>query len=139
MKPLSQRQKALVHRSFRWIASRHQTTAQGFFDRLFSLDPEIERLFPANLSAQQRKFMDMLALLIHALDEPDRFTELARKLGKRHLGYGVQPHHYETARQALLWSLEQTMGDHFTPPVRAAWLAFYDALAAAALPASEGQ
>ncbi len=83
--------------------------------------------------------MDMLALLINALDEPDRFAELARKLGKRHLGYGVQPHHYEIARQALLWSLEQTMDDHFTAPVREAWLAFYDAVTAEALAASEGK
>ena len=138
MEPLSQRQKALVRRSFRRIASRHQTTAQGFFDRLFSLDPETERLFPAELAPLQRKFMDMLALLVNALDEPKRFSETARKLGKRHLGYGVQPHHYATARQALLWSLEQTMDDHFTAPVREAWLAFYDAIAAEALAASEG-
>ena len=139
MKPLSQRQKALVRRSFSRIASRHQTTAQCFFDRLFSLDPEIERLFPADLALLQRKFMDMFALLINTLNEPDRFAELSRKLGKRHLGYGVQSHHYETARQALLWSLEQAMGDHFTPPVREALLAFYDAIAAEALAAFDGK
>ena len=139
MKSLSQQQKALVRRSFRRIAIRHQTTAQGFFDRLFALDPETEGLFPAEIVTIQRKFMDMLALLINALDEPGRFAELARKLGKRHLGYGVQPHHYESARQALLWSLEQSMGDAFSAPVREAWLAFYDALAAEALAASEGK
>ncbi len=138
MKPLSQRQTALVRRSFHMIASRHQTTAQCFFDRLFSLDPETERLFPAELAPLLRKFMDMLALLIKTLDEPDRFIELTRKLGKRHLGYGVQTDHYETARQALLWALEQTMGDQFTAPMREAWLAFFDALAAEALAASEG-
>ena len=135
MKSLSQRQKALIRRSFSRIASHHQTTAQHFFDRLFALDPEIEPLFPGDLTAHKRKFMQMLALLINALDEPDRFSEIARKLGARHLGYGVQPHYYGSAREALLWALEQSIGSQFTAPVRESWAAFYDALAAEMLSA----
>ena len=134
MKPLSQREKALIRRSFSRIASRHQTTAQHFFDRLFALDPEIEPLFPTDLTAHKRKFMQMLALMINALDEPDRFTEMSRKLGERHVGYGVQPRYYGIAREALLWALEQSMDNQFTAPVREAWAAFYDAMVADAPP-----
>ena len=135
MKPPSQREKALLRRSFSRIASRHQMTAQYFFDRLFALDPEVQRLFPSDLTSHKRKFMQMLVLLINALDEPERFTEMARKLGERHLSYGVQPRHYRLAREALLWAVEQSMDCPFTVPVREAWVAFYDALMDAALSA----
>jgi hemoglobin-like flavoprotein len=138
MKSLSQHQKALLRRSFSRIACCHQITAQCFFDRLFSLDSEIELLFPHDLTLHKRKFMQMFALLINALDEPERFTEMARKLGERHLGYGVQPRHYRLAREALLWGVEQSMDCPFTVPVREAWAAFYDALMDAALSAENG-
>src|SRR5579871_5826961 len=136
MKSLSQRQKALVRRSFSRIACRHQITAQHFFDRLFALDPEIERLFPADLTEHKRKFMQMIAVLVNALDQPDSFSETARKLGERHLRYGVYAHHYRLSRDAWLWALEQSLGSRqFSAAVREAWAAFYDALMAEALSA----
>jgi len=128
MKQLSQRQKMLIRRSFSRAACCHPKIAQCFFDRLFALDPAVEPLFPSDFNSHERKLMPMLALLISTLDQPDRFAELARKLTERHLRYGVQPQHYRAGREALLWALEQNLGRQFTPPVREAWLAFYDAL-----------
>ncbi len=133
MQSLAPRHRALVRRSFSRVACCHPQIAQCFFDRLFALDPEIERLFPADLSAHRRKLMQMLALLVSALDEPDRFADLTRKLIERHLGYGVQLQHFRLAREALLWALEQNLGSQFTPPVRAAWTAFYEAILDGAL------
>ncbi len=130
MKSLSVRQKALIRRSFSRVACCHPKIAQSFFDRLFELDPEIERLFPADLGAHKGKFMQMIAVLINALDQPERFSEIARKLGERHLRYGVQARYYPLAREAFLWALEQNLGDQFTPPVRQEWAAFYEALIA---------
>ena len=43
-------------------------------------------------------------------DRPDR-SDLAR----RHVAYGVQPEHYALVGSALLWTLEQGLGDEFTP------------------------
>ncbi len=77
--------------------------------------------------------MQMLALLVSVLDEPDRFAETSRKLLERHLDYGVQLQHFHLGRAALLWALEQNLGNQFTPPVREAWTAFYDAIIGGAL------
>ena len=46
-------------------------------------------------------------------------------LGRRHAGYGVRPEHYDTVGAALLWTLEQGLGDAFTDDVRAAWAEAY--------------
>jgi hemoglobin-like flavoprotein len=128
MKSLSQRQKALIRRSFSRAACCHPKIAQCFFDRLFALDPTVEPLFPSDFNAHKRKLMPMLALLVSALDQPDRFAELSLTLTERHLRYGVKPQHYHAGREALLWALEQNLGRQFTPPVRDAWSAFYGAL-----------
>jgi hemoglobin-like flavoprotein len=37
--------------------------------------------------------------------------------------------HYATVGSALLWTLEQGLGEKFTPAVRDAWAAAYDMLA----------
>jgi hemoglobin-like flavoprotein len=42
-------------------------------------------------------------------------------LGRRHKGYGVTETNYATVGQALLWTLEQGLGEAFTPDVREAW------------------
>ena len=44
-----------------------------------------------------------------------------RNLGSRLVGYGVQTQHDQTVGVALLWTLEQGLGDTFTPEVRDAW------------------
>jgi hemoglobin-like flavoprotein len=45
--------------------------------------------------------------------------------GRRHAGYGVNDHDYETVGEALLWTLEQGLGPSFTPEVREAWTTLY--------------
>jgi hemoglobin-like flavoprotein len=41
-------------------------------------------------------------------------------LGRRHAGFGVTDANYGTAGQALFWTLEQGLGEAFTPDVREA-------------------
>ena len=50
-------------------------------------------------------------------------------LGRRHSGYGVQDKDYGTVGKALIWTLEQGMGEDFTPEVRDAWMAAYGMIA----------
>jgi hemoglobin-like flavoprotein len=50
-------------------------------------------------------------------------------LGERHVQYGVQPHHYDIVGAALLWTLAQGLGKHFTSEVEEAWTAAYTLLA----------
>ena len=61
----------------------------------------------------------------------------------RHLGYGATEAHYDTVGEVLHWTLEQGLGDAFTPEVKNAWMAVHGLLAgtmkdAAASRAKEG-
>jgi nitric oxide dioxygenase len=44
------------------------------------------------------------------------------------VGYGVEPGHYATVGAALLWTLQQGLGEGFTPEVENAWTTAYGVL-----------
>ena len=48
-----------------------------------------------------------------------------KQLAQRHVGYGVKDEHYATVGEALIWTLEQGLGEDFTPDVREAWTEAY--------------
>jgi nitric oxide dioxygenase len=54
---------------------------------------------------------------------------VAQDMARRHVGYGVQPAHYDTVGAALLWTLEQDLGPAFTDETREAWATAYGTLA----------
>jgi hemoglobin-like flavoprotein len=56
----------------------------------------------------------------------DQVLPAVADLGRRHAGYGVRDEHYATVAAALLWTLDQGLGDAFTPDVRAAWIAMFE-------------
>jgi len=66
---------------------------------------------------------------VSGLERLEKLLPAVQALGRRHAGYGVKDEHYATVAAALLWTLEQGLGDGFTPEVREAWTTAYLALA----------
>jgi hemoglobin-like flavoprotein len=99
--------------------------ADSFYEALFTTAPETRRLFRDDLTAQKLKFLDMLASLVGAVDQPAMFRSILTHLGRRHGRYGVQAGHYDAVRTALMTSLKEILGDRLTPAVRDAWMALY--------------
>ena len=52
-----------------------------------------------------------------------------RGFAVRHVEYGVELADYVALREALLWTLEQALGEDLTPAVHEAWTVCYDELA----------
>ena len=71
----------------------------------------------------------MIGVAVASLDRIDEIVPVVRMLGRRHVGYGVEPRHYDTVGAALLWTLKHGLGTAFTPEVREAWTAAYGTLA----------
>ncbi len=65
--------------------------------------------------------MSSLKLVVSGLNNPEKIIPAVRNLGQRHANYGVQPEHYTTVGEALLWTLERGLGTAYTPEVAAAW------------------
>ncbi len=126
MTPESQR---LVRESFSKVAPISSTAASLFYDRLFTLDPTLRPLFKSDMQEQGRKLMTMIGTAVANLHRLDNIVPAVRDLGQRHAGYGVTAAHYDTVAAALLWTLEQGLGDDFTPQTRQAWIECYTILA----------
>jgi hemoglobin-like flavoprotein len=123
-------QITLVQTSFAKVAPIAATAADLFYGRLFEIAPEVRGMFPDDLAEQKKKLMAMLGTAVGALTRLDQLLPAVRALGARHAGYGVKAEHFTPVGAALLWTLEQGLGEDFTPEVKEAWAAVYAVLSA---------
>ncbi|MCB8946335.1 MAG: hemin receptor [Ardenticatenaceae bacterium] len=119
----------LVQETFAMVLPIANQAAALFYDRLFTLDPSLRPLFRGSMDTQGQKLMSTLALAVKGLRQPDKIIPAVQHLGRKHVGYGVQPQHYATVGEALLWTLAQGLGEAFTAEVEEAWTAVYTLVA----------
>ena len=102
--------------------------AKSFYARLFEVTPHLQKLFTGDMHRQGAMLMTSLELAVSNLDDPASILPAIQALGERHLSYGVKPEYYPLAREAYLWALEKHLGEMFSPSVKDAWTAAFDAL-----------
>jgi hemoglobin-like flavoprotein len=120
----------LVQTTWQRLLPIQNEAARLFYDRLFELDPGVKALFPsADMREQGRKLTAMITTAVNGLSRLDSIVPAVRDLGRRHAGYGVVDAHYESVAAALIWTLEQGLGESFTLQVREAWIEVYTLLA----------
>lgn len=119
----------LVQSSFEKVLPIAETAAELFYGKLFELDPELKSLFKGDMKEQGRKLMAMIRTAVNGLNDLPSIVPAVQDLGKRHVDYGVTDAHYDTVGEALLWTLEQGLGEAFTPETKDAWTEVYVLLA----------
>jgi nitric oxide dioxygenase len=122
-------QQELVRASFAKLAVMPEVAGALFYDRLFAENPSFRPMFKHDMRVQGVKLMTMLAMVVYNLHERGNVLPAVRDLGVRHVGYGVKLEDYDALGEALLWTLEQALGEEFTPTVREAWATCYGELA----------
>ena len=115
----------LIQETFQSIVPVKETAAETFYNQLFQLDPSIRPLFTGNLEEQGRALMAAIGTVVDGLGNPEAVVPTIEQLGIRHLDYGVKDAHYAPFGEALMWTLEQSLGDAFTPEVKEAWMEAY--------------
>lgn len=126
MKP---EQITAVQESWREVESISDQAAALFYERLFTLDPSLQSLFQGDMVAQGKKLMSMIGVAVRGLSRLDSIVPAVEQLGVRHAGYGVKEEDYDTVAAALLWTLGQGLGAHFTDELKQAWTEAYTLLA----------
>ena len=125
-----------IRRSFSLVEPIAQQAAALFYDKLFTADPSLRRLFQGNMAQQGARLMNMIATAVDLLEEPDALIPALRKLGARHVNYGVKDEHYATVGAALLKTLRQGLGEAYTDEVHTAWVALYGVVSTTMMDAS---
>ena len=80
------------------------------------------------MEGQYRKFVDMLNTIVARLERVDELKGDIVAMAKRHVEYGVKPHHYNLVGRALLWTLQKGLGKDWNDEVRSAWINCYSIL-----------
>ncbi len=95
----------LLQQSFTRVAGDADRFARGFYDRVFTLRPELRGLFPAEMSELRRKFVTTLQLIVRNVERTEVVVPMLLDLGARHAGYGTRREHFATIGEALLGAL----------------------------------
>jgi hemoglobin-like flavoprotein len=122
-------ERELVRVTFSKLAIMPEVAGALFYERLFADNPSFRSLFSEDMRVQGVKLMTTLTLVVYNLHQPGHMLPAIRDLAVRHVGYGVKPADYDALKEALLWTLEQSLGEDCTPAVRDAWTICYDELA----------
>lgn len=127
--PVTSNEKYLVQETFALVEPIAEAAAEMFYNKLFELDPSLRDMFSGDMKAQGRKLMATLKVAVKGLDDLEKLVPVVQDLGRRHGDFGVKDAHYGTVAEALLWTLQEGLGDVFTPDVKNAWTTVYTVLA----------
>jgi len=121
----------LVKSSWALVPTIEMETVGGlFYNRLFEVMPEVKPMFSrSSIPEQSKKILSMLAYVISKLDKLEEILDEVAKLARRHTQYGVRDEHYAAVGTAILWTLEQGLGEHWNEELKGAWTEVYATLA----------
>ena len=130
---MSQNNIALVKNSWAIVAQLEMEVVGGlFYNRLFEIMPSVKPMFRKTpMPEQSKKLLTMLSYVIGKLDKLEEIMDEVTKLARRHTQYGVKDEHYAAVGTALLWTLEQGLGELWNAALAAAWTEIYGILAGA--------
>jgi len=118
----------LLKSSFAQVEGIADTASGLFYGRLFEVAPGVKPLFKNDMQAQGRMLLSAIGLVVRGLENPSAIAPAVKAMGERHVRYGALPEHYPVVGECLLWTLEQGLGEAFTPELKQAWAEAYGVL-----------
>lgn len=127
---LTQAQIELVRNTFATVGRYPLGTGLMFYQRLFSISKDSQRLFRGEIADQAQALVAMIELIVKALDDLERLMPVVYSLGWRHAAYGIGSDYYRDFGRAMVSTIEDALGAQRSPEVREAWENAYEAIAA---------
>lgn len=131
--------KTLIRSTWQQVVPIADAAADLFYRRLFEIEPGLRPLFAGtDMDAQKASLLQALSAVVDGLDDTHRLLPRLEALGRRHVGYGATPRHYDSVGAALLWTLEQGLGEAWSEAAHAAWRDAYGLVSGVMQGASAG-
>lgn len=127
----------LLKESWTLVEEDQDKMAGYFYARIFLGRPEVRDLFPVTMDVQRARLLGAIVNAIQTVDDPERFDEYLRGLGRDHRKFQVVPEQYEVVGAALLEALRTFGRGHWTPEYDQAWRDAYDVIARKMLSGAE--
>lgn len=122
--------KQLIEMNLAIVVQAAPDVVGRFYATLFERHPELQRLFGRRSQREQEKMLTeaILAVVGH-MEDAAWLSGVLRPLGAKHVAYGVTEAMYPLVAHALIDTLREVSGAHWSPDVERAWS---DALGAVA-------
>ncbi len=112
------------------LVEEHQDRVAGYFyARIFLSHPQLRDLFPVQMDVQRARLLGAIVTAVQTLDDPERFDEYLRALGRDHRKFHVSPEHYDVVGGALLEALRAFAGENWSVEYDQAWRDAYEVIA----------
>jgi hemoglobin-like flavoprotein len=117
----------LVQSSWKSVEELDTDVPALFYKKLFEIGgDDIKDLFKnSDMEKQGKALIKMIGVAVANLKNTETLVDTLKKLGKRHVKYGVKAKHYSKVGEALIWVLGAGLGDKFTEDVKKAWVNVY--------------
>jgi nitric oxide dioxygenase len=119
----------LVQESFAALEGKLSELVRVFYAELFAANPQVRRMFPDDLSEQQKKLAATLKVAVAGASRLEHLIPALQALGEKHAAYGVQPAHFDAVGVALLTALRKCAGSLWTNALAGAWARVYALIA----------
>ncbi|BCJ43487.1 flavohemoprotein [Actinoplanes ianthinogenes] len=112
------------------LVEEHQDKVAGYFyARMFLSHPDLRDLFPVQMDVQRTRLLTAIVTAVQTLEDPERFDDYLRALGRDHRKFHVLPEHYEVVGGALIESLRAFAGEQWGVEYDQAWADAYAVIA----------
>ncbi|GII25471.1 globin domain-containing protein [Planosporangium mesophilum] len=127
----------LLKESWTLVEEQQDKVARHFYARIFLSNPQLRDLFPVQMDVQRARLLGAIVSAVQTVDDPERFDEYLRSLGRDHRKFHAEPEHYDLLRGALLEALRTYAGDQWSLEYEQAWRDGYDRIAQAMIRGAE--
>lgn len=101
-----------------------------FYAELFRRHPELQKLFGRrSASAQQKMVLDAIVAVVEHMEDPAWLRSTLRPMGAKHLTYGVRDEMYPLVANALVATLRDASGAHWSETIERTWAGALGAVA----------
>lgn len=123
------------------VTARPVRLAEGFYEHLFEMAPQLRGMFPEDMSVQMQKMTDALLGAIAQIATTDtvELEIMLRRLGATHrIRYGVESEHYLYIGHALTRAVREVAGPAYSGSLSSSWIALYQWIAAHMVAGADG-
>src|SRR4029453_9368543 len=103
----------LLKESWSLVEEQQDRVAGYFYARIFLSHPDLRDLFPVHMDVQRSRLLNAIVTAVQTLEDPEKFDDYLRALGRDHRKFHVEPDHYEVGGGALMGAMRQCAGERW--------------------------
>lgn len=118
--------KQLIFESFSRIQPNLDNFVRAFFDNLFLLDPNIQKLFHhTNFDDLRPKLIRALTISVNNLKNPEYLKYYLQGIGQQQIDNEISETYFPAFEEALIQTLMLFHMNSWTPQLESAWREFF--------------